>query len=99
STTAHTGPWITAVAASTTSRVFAQTLDVTTSGAPGDLSGVAAVPSGDGPGLTDPIEAPVRDAAAVDAGNGTACSALPDGSFDGAVALIERGDCDFSIKV
>lgn len=99
STAAHTGPWITAVAASTTNRVFAQTLDVTTSGAPADLSGVAAVPSGDGPGLTDTIEVPMRDAEQVAAGNGTACAAFPDGAFDGSVALIERGDCDFSAKV
>lgn len=99
STTAHTGPWITAVAASTTSRVFAQTLDVTTGGAPEGLSGLAAIPSGDGPGLTSDLEAPMRDAEAVAAGNGNGCAAFPSGAFEGAVALIERGACDFSTKV
>ncbi|WP_161958433.1 S8 family serine peptidase [Ornithinimicrobium cavernae] len=99
STAAHTGPWVTAVAASTTGRVFAQTLDVTTSGAPEGLSGVAAVPSGDGPGLTGTLKAPVRDAAQVAAGNGTGCAAFPTGALDGVVALIERGGCNFSDKV
>ncbi|WP_289781760.1 S8 family serine peptidase [Ornithinimicrobium faecis] len=99
STTAHSGPWITAVAASTTSRVFAQTLDVTTAGAPEGLSGLAAVPSGDGPGLTNDLEAPIRDAEAVASGNGNGCAAFPGGVFEGSVALIERGACDFSAKV
>jgi len=98
-TAAHTGPWITAVAATTTNRVFAQTMDVTATGAPDHLSGMPAVPSDDGPGLTDTIDAPVRDAHHADTGNGTGCAAFPEGTFDGSIALIERGDCEFSVKV
>lgn len=99
STAAHTGPWITSVAASTTNRVFAQTLDVTSSDAPDSLHDVAAVPSGDGPSLSETIETPIRDADQVDPGNGTGCAAFPGGSFDSSVALIERGGCEFSVKV
>src|SRR5690606_10044823 len=32
-------------------------------------------------------------------GNGRGCAAFPAGSFDGAVALVERGDCTFEQKV
>jgi len=99
STVAHTGPWVTAVAATTTSRVFAQTLDVTEPDAPDGLTGVAAVPGAGGPGVTEPIEAPIVDAGTVDAGNERACSPLPTGAFDGAIALIERGTCSFDQKV
>jgi minor extracellular serine protease Vpr len=31
--------------------------------------------------------------------NGLACSALPGGSLNGAIALIQRGDCEFAIKL
>src|SRR5699024_3894959 len=79
-TAAHTGPWITSVAATTTNRLFAQPLDVTTSGAPDHLTGLAAVPSGDGPGFTDTLSAPIRDAEQVDDGNGTGCAAFPSGA-------------------
>lgn len=98
-TLAHTGPWTTAVAASTTNRAFAQTLDVVNPAPPADLVGMAAVPGDGGPGVSEPVEAPIRDAGAVDESNVRGCAAFPAGAFSGAIALIERGDCAFSEKV
>src|SRR5699024_9426564 len=63
------------------------------------LRNLAAVPSGDGPGLTDTLEAAILDAQHVDADNGIGCLPFPERAFDDAIALIERGGCEFSVKV
>jgi subtilisin family serine protease len=98
-TVARTGPWNASVAASTHSRVFAQTLAVTGPGAvPASLTSVAAVP-GEGRALNDTIDAQVHDAETVDPGNGLGCEPFPFGVFDGGIALIDRGTCTFANKV
>lgn len=96
STVAHTGPWTAAAAASTTSRAFVQTMDVTPASGTG-LTGIATVPGDGGPAVTEPIEASLRDAAELD--NALGCQPFASGSLAGSVALIDRGSCEFSVKV
>ncbi|QSB13645.1 S8 family serine peptidase [Natronosporangium hydrolyticum] len=90
-TVAKTGPWNLTVAASTHERIFAHTVDV-----PGEaeLSELPAVP-GDGPQLGEDLTAELRAAE----GNPLGCTPFDSGVFDGAIALIERGDCTFGEKV
>lgn len=98
-TVAKTAPWNAAVAATNSPRLIAHDVSVTgPTPVPEDVVGLAGVP-GSGPGVTSPIEAEIREASVVDEGNGGGCQAFPDGVFDGALALIERGGCDFSVKV
>jgi minor extracellular serine protease Vpr len=53
---------------------------------------------GDGPKLAAPLIAPLGDVSQLQ-NNGRACTALPPKSLAGAIALVERGDCAFSVKV
>src|ERR1017187_9726576 len=53
---------------------------------------------GDGPKLTSPLTAPVKDVTTL-GNNGLACAPLPAASLTGAFALIQRGTCFFSDKV
>lgn len=62
-----------------------------------DASPYMAFP-GDGPSPNQPLTAPLYDIANADP-TGLACSALPAGSASGAIALIERGSCNFEDKV
>ena len=48
---------------------------------------------GDAPQPPQPLTAPLRDT------GGPACSPLPAGSLSGAIALIQRGACDFNVKI
>jgi len=48
---------------------------------------------GDAPQPPQPLSAPLRDT------GGQACSPLPGGSLSGAIALIRRGACDYSVKI
>lgn len=98
-TVAHTGPWNAAVAATTHYRGFVTTLDVTgPAPVPDELTGLRAAP-GSGPDHAADIEAPIRAAAVVAPGNDAGCRAFPEGAFDGAVALIDRATCAYSVKV
>jgi subtilisin family serine protease len=99
STVAKTGPWNASVAASTHQRVFGHTVDVIAPGpVPPALQGLAA-PPGDGPGVIADIEGEIRYAGQVDPGNGLGCSPFPGGVFEDSIALIQRGQCTFAIKV
>ncbi|WP_161632054.1 S8 family serine peptidase [Nakamurella lactea] len=99
STVAKTGPWNASVAASTNTRVIAMDASVTGPGtAPTELTGMAAV-SGSGPGYSEPIEAALIDVGSIADGDQIGCSAFPAGALEGAIALIKRGDCNFSVKV
>jgi len=95
-TVAHTGPWNSSVAASTHSRIIANTLDVTS--ANGDLIGVAAVP-GDVVVIGSDITAPILYAGDVDPNNILACDPFPAGSFTGKIGLAQRGSCTFAVKI
>lgn len=52
----------------------------------------------DAPRPAAPFSAPVRDVSRF-SNNGLACAAPGSGSLTGAIALIQRGDCDFRTKV
>lgn len=53
---------------------------------------------GTGPSPATPLTGPVKDVAAVDV-TGLACNALPNGSLEGQIALILRGECFFEVKL
>ncbi len=97
-TVAKTAPWNAAVGATNSPRLIAHAVEVTDDGAPAEVKDLAGVP-GTGPAITTPLAAPIRYAGSVQPGNERACTALPAGSLTGAIALIERGDCNFSVKV
>ena len=86
-----------AVAAMYNLHVWNNQLTVPGSNVPSDLQGIPAL-FGTGPVPASPVTAPLRDVTAF-GDNGLACSALPANSLSGASALIERGTCNFSVKV
>ncbi len=87
-----TAPSAIAVGASANSHLVYQTVRV--NGGPGNLRGATS----DGPKITSPLTAPVKDVASV-GNDGLACAALPAGSLTGAWALVQRGTCYYSDKV
>ncbi len=95
-TVAHTGPWNSSVAASTHSRIIANTLDI--SSVNGDLTGIAAVP-GDVTVIPTDISGPILYAGDVDPDNINACIAFTSGSFTGKLGLAQRGGCTFAVKI
>ena len=64
------------------------------------IPGSAKMPAlfGDGPRPASPLTAPLKDVARLQ-DNGKACSGLTNGTLDGSIALIERGDCTFLTKI
>ncbi len=86
-----TAPSAITVGAANNDRVFAATA-TTSGGAP-----VYAIP-GSGANSPTPITAPLAAVAALDQ-SGLACLPLPSGSLQGRIALILRGNCNFSVKL
>lgn len=80
-----------AVGASTNSHFFVSTV-YTLGNAPASIQAIDAQLS-NGLKFQEPFTAPVLDT------GGTACAALPPGSLNGAIALIQRGDCGFFYKL
>lgn len=62
-----------------------------------DHDPVPAVP-GNGPPPAAPVSGEMADVAALDS-SGLACTALPEGSLTGKIALIVRGTCTFETKL
>lgn len=89
-----------AVAASTTNRIHANTVDVTGPGTPpASLTGIAAF-QGSGPPIGSDIgPAPISYAGIISPTNATGCTAWGAGTFTGEIALIARGGCTFETKV
>ena len=85
-----TAPDAITVGSSTNSHVFYQTLTVQGS----DFH----VLSGNGPNPGAPLTADIVDVAST-GNDGKACTPLANGSLDGDIALIARGDCAFDTKV
>jgi len=81
------------VGASANSHLLYQAVHVN-GGSLGILHGLLS----DGPKLTSPLTAPVKDVTTL-GNNGLACSPLPAGSLAGSIALIQRGTCFYSDKV
>ena len=86
-----------AVGASTNSHYFTNSVTVPGSDVPPALQQLAAL-FGDGPFPLLPVTGPMRDVARLQ-NDGFACSALPSGSLNGSLALIQRGSCPFLMKV
>lgn len=94
-TVAHTGPWNATVGASTHNRIFANNFDVTgPTLVPPALQNLPALQGNGTPVVTD-IEAGITYSSS----NLNGCSAFPAGFFLNKLALIQRGACDFSVKV
>ena len=81
------------VGASMNRHVLYQTVRVNGSSL-GNLRGLF----GDGPKISSPMTAPVKDVTTL-GNDGLACTALPAGSLTGAFALIQRGTCAYADKV
>src|ERR1019366_3125346 len=79
-----------AVAATTNAHSFANALTVAGLGTFHARYGTGPVP-------TSTFSAPLGDVASV--GDPLACSSVPAGSLAGLFALVQRGTCDFSVKV
>lgn len=93
-----TAPSAITVGASTNAHILFAEVQLTGSNVPSNLATLDAV-AGDGVKLSGPTTPlTLLDVAAVDS-TGLACAALPDGALEGAIALIERGNCDFSTKI
>lgn len=84
-------PWVLSIGASTHDR--RQGRAATVAGL-----GDRIVVYGEGSGLTSERTAPLLAAQAL-TGSSLACDAFPAGSLNGAIVLIERGLCNFSVKV
>jgi uncharacterized protein (TIGR03437 family) len=95
-----TAPSVIGVGASTNSHVLTPSVSVNAANAPANLKGIAAQLSDAYfyPSAYGANQAPLIDVTKL-GNNGLACTALPANSLNGAYALIERGTCNFSVKV
>jgi uncharacterized protein (TIGR03437 family) len=91
-----TSPSAITVGAVTNSHTFFSSVQVTGDSVPSGLQQINAF-WGDGPKPSAPLTAPATDVASL-GNDGYACSALK-GSLNGAIALIQRGNCDYFTKV
>jgi len=94
SSVAHRSPWVSTVAASSHGRIFANAVDITGPGTvPAELTGLGAVMAE--PALTaDLVDLPIK----YNPANLNGCAAFSAGYFTGAIAVVQRGTCNFSIK-
>ncbi|WP_257387312.1 S8 family serine peptidase [Tahibacter caeni] len=96
------GPWVTTVAASTHDIGFIPALSVTGPVAPPALlTEIEVVPGSTTLSALQVGERPASPLRAF-APNLRGCTAggtIPDGYFDGAIAVVQRGDCNFSEKI
>ncbi|MGH9185947.1 MAG: S8 family serine peptidase, partial [Acidimicrobiales bacterium] len=93
-------PKVIAVGASTkNATIVPGVVDVTNPADPG-LAGMPVGPAQFGPQVTTTLgPAPFIPAQVASGGSTLGCSAFPAGSLAGAIAVIERGTCEFSTKV
>ena len=92
-----TSPSAITVGSTTNAHVHFASVELPGSGVPSNLKTLDAA-MGDGVKLQHPLTATLRDVTSVDS-TSLACSALPAGSFTGDIVLIERGDCEFAVKI
>ena len=98
-TTDHPSPSYISVAASTTGGTYASgRLGVVDDPSLQDLS-FAAASFGEPLTVGQVITYAVLPSASVDAGNINGCNAWAAGAFTGKAALVQRGDCEFGVKV
>ena len=94
SSVAHRSPWVSTVAAASHGRIFANAVDITGPGTvPAELVGLGAVMAD--PALTaDLVNLPIK----YNPANLNGCAAFSAGYFTGAIAVVQRGTCNFSAK-
>jgi uncharacterized repeat protein (TIGR01451 family) len=98
-TLGHKEPWVSTTAATTHNRAYTNAVSITGPTTPASVTGIASQ-EGTGPALTTDIEAEIEYAGELQADNATGCVAFTDtAAFDGKIALIDRGGCNFSVKV
>ena len=90
-------PSVIAAGATTNSHAFISLVSVSGAGVPGRLSNITATPAPTS-APDSSVTAPLVDVTQL-GNDGLACTSLPAGSLNGALALIERGSCLFSIKM
>lgn len=101
----HRGPWVMSVAASTRDGEFNGVMSITGPGSPpGNTQNIQMTPGSDSPTGSQLIDHPIRrDPNQVSGAEG--CNAadggvdFPPGFFNNAVALVQRGSCDFTDKI
>ena len=86
-----------AAAGSTNSHTWVSGVQITGTGVPSVLQLIQGQ-FGDGPLPSGPLTAPLKDVGPI-SGDPLGCNAIPAGSLDGSIALIERGTCTFVNKV
>ncbi len=87
------------VGASTNSRAFFQAVRVTAPApVPSSVQALPSVPGSDPKFSTTIGPLPVRDVSQFDT-DGLGCNGFPPGSLNGAIALIKRGNCNFTVKI
>jgi subtilisin family serine protease len=110
---AHQGPWIMTVANSTQDEVMTAGISATGPGTPpANTQGIYLVPGSTTTALTAPLIGDIAtyppniagctDAVAADPNrpdSGTPGGGFPAGTFTGKIALVKRGDCNFSVKI
>jgi subtilisin family serine protease len=110
---AHQGPWIMTVANSTQDEVMTAGISATGPGTPpANTQGIYLVPGSTTAPLTAQILGDIAtypaniegctDAVAANPNvpdSGTPGGGFPAGTFTGKIALIQRGDCNFSVKI
>jgi minor extracellular serine protease Vpr len=90
-------PSVIAAGATTNAHYFVSTVSLTGSGVPSNLSTISAQVS-DSAAPDIPLTAALADITQL-GDNGLGCAALPAGSLAGSIALIQRGTCNFSVKM
>ena len=78
---------------------YVQSVDVTGSGVPSNLNQIDATESVDGPVPASPLTAPVIDVTQAGDSDGLLCNPLSSAALANSLALVLRGQCDFSVKV
>lgn len=94
-TSPATAPSAISVGSSTNAQRYVSTVSGP-QGAPAAARQIAAL-FGDGPRPSPSLSAPARDVRTLD-NDGKACVPLGNGALAGLIALIDRGDCEFSVK-
>jgi uncharacterized protein (TIGR03437 family) len=78
---------------------YVNSVQISGTAVPSNLAKIGAFPSADGPIPTKALTAPIVDVSKVGDADGLLCAAIATGSLMGDIALIQRGTCDFSVKV
>lgn len=78
---------------------FASSVQIAGPAVPSNLISLPGFESADGPEPSAPLTAPLIDAVKAGNNDGLLCSGVGPGAFQGAIALVRRGTCYFSIKV